>query len=100
MPRIFFNDTDLAGYRIHFYSSDCRERMHVHVERDENTAKFWLDVAGEGEQYVTTVQLFSGNHGYSNTTITTIKKALERHGSHIEAVWDKHCKQSGSTSSA
>jgi Domain of unknown function (DUF4160) len=29
-------------YRLHFYSSDAEEPPHVHVERDENTAKFWL----------------------------------------------------------
>jgi len=29
-------------YRFFFYSSDAAEPPHVHVERDENTAKFWL----------------------------------------------------------
>ena len=30
-------------YRFYFYSGDSAEPAHVHVERDENTAKFWLD---------------------------------------------------------
>ena len=30
-------------YRFFFYSSDRAEPPHVHVERDENLAKFWLD---------------------------------------------------------
>jgi hypothetical protein len=30
-------------YRFYFYSGDGAEPAHVHVERDENTAKFWLD---------------------------------------------------------
>ena len=30
-------------YRFFFYSSDRAEPPHVHVERDENPAKFWLD---------------------------------------------------------
>ncbi len=27
-------------YSFHFYSNDAAEPPHVHVERDENTAKF------------------------------------------------------------
>ena len=29
-------------YRFFFYSSDRDEPPHVHVERDDNEAKFWL----------------------------------------------------------
>ena len=29
-------------YRFFFYSSDRDEPPHVHVERDDHTAKFWL----------------------------------------------------------
>ena len=29
-------------YRFFFYSGDQVEPPHVHVERDNNTAKFWL----------------------------------------------------------
>jgi hypothetical protein len=30
-------------YRFFFYSGDRVEPPHVHVERDQNAAKFWLD---------------------------------------------------------
>ena len=30
-------------YRFFFYSADRNEPAHVHVERDANRAKFWLD---------------------------------------------------------
>src|SRR5687768_18041789 len=30
-------------YRFFFFSSDRAEPPHVHVERDENLAKFWLE---------------------------------------------------------
>jgi len=30
-------------YRFFFYSGDRDEPIHVHVERDDNVAKFWLD---------------------------------------------------------
>ncbi len=30
------------AYRFFFYSNEGAEPPHVHVERDEHTAKFWL----------------------------------------------------------
>ena len=33
----------LGPYRFLFYAGDRDEPPHVHVERDENLAKFWLD---------------------------------------------------------
>ncbi|MBI2822983.1 MAG: DUF4160 domain-containing protein, partial [Acidobacteria bacterium] len=30
-------------YRFFFYSGDRDEPRHVHVERESNRAKFWLD---------------------------------------------------------
>jgi hypothetical protein len=30
-------------YRFFFYAGDRNEPSHIHVERDDKTAKFWLD---------------------------------------------------------
>ena len=30
-------------YRFHFYSQDGGEPAHVHVDRDDCSAKFWLN---------------------------------------------------------
>ena len=32
----------IGPYRVYFYSHDMAEPPHVHVDRDEQTAKFWL----------------------------------------------------------
>lgn len=32
-------------YRLYFYASDWNEPPHIHVERDDRKAKFWLDPA-------------------------------------------------------
>ncbi len=32
-------------YRFFFYASDRDEPVHIHVERDEKVAKYWLDPA-------------------------------------------------------
>ena len=33
----------IGPYRFFFYASDREEPHHIHVERDEKVAKFWLD---------------------------------------------------------
>ena len=32
----------IGPYRVYFYSHDMQEPPHVHVDRDDETAKFWL----------------------------------------------------------
>jgi hypothetical protein len=39
MPTVYRN----GPYRFFFYAGDGEEPPHVHVERDENIAKFWID---------------------------------------------------------
>jgi hypothetical protein len=39
MPTVFRS----GPYRFFFYAGDQDEPSHVHVERDDNEAKFWLD---------------------------------------------------------
>jgi len=33
----------VGPYRLFFYSGDRDELIHVHIERDDNVAKFWID---------------------------------------------------------
>ena len=33
----------IGPYRFFFYSSDKEEPVHVHIEREDNIAKVWLD---------------------------------------------------------
>jgi len=39
MPTVFRH----GPYRVYFFSHDVSEPPHVHVDRDNNSAKFWLD---------------------------------------------------------
>jgi hypothetical protein len=39
MPTALF----VGPYRFFFYSSDRDEPPHIHVERERNKAKFWID---------------------------------------------------------
>ena len=33
----------IGPYRCFFYSGNRGEPMHIHVERDDNVVKYWLD---------------------------------------------------------
>lgn len=33
----------IGPYRFFFYSRDCEEPIHIHVEREDKEAKFWVD---------------------------------------------------------
>jgi len=33
----------VGAYRIYFHSHEPNEPPHVHVDRDDQSAKFWLD---------------------------------------------------------
>jgi len=33
----------VGAYRFFFYAGDRDEPVHIHVERDDKIAKFWLD---------------------------------------------------------
>ncbi|MBS3916530.1 MAG: DUF4160 domain-containing protein [Sulfuritalea sp.] len=39
MPTVF----KTGAYRFFFYASDRNEPMHVHIERDNKIAKFWIE---------------------------------------------------------
>ncbi|TVR36152.1 MAG: DUF4160 domain-containing protein [Spirochaetaceae bacterium] len=39
MPTVCYD----GPYRLFFYASDGMEPVRVHVERDRNVTKFWLD---------------------------------------------------------
>ena len=39
MPTVF----RFGPYRFFFYSGDRDEPVHIHVERDNKVAKYWLD---------------------------------------------------------
>lgn len=39
MPTVFYD----GPYAFRFYSADSVEPPHIHVQRDRDSAKFWLD---------------------------------------------------------
>jgi hypothetical protein len=67
----------VGPYRFFFYASDQNEPCHVHVERDENVVKFWLDP----------IRLqYSG--GFTRNEIRQIHNILKEHQAAIVEAWD------------
>ena len=66
-------------YRVLFYSSDSEEPPHVHVERDDYTAKFWLNP----------VRLQS-SRGFKPVEIRRIQRLVEEHREALRRRWDAY----------
>jgi hypothetical protein len=76
-------------YRLFFYSFDCAEPMHVHVCRERNQAKFWLESVA-----------LAWNRGFSARELNEIRRIIvENHARIIEA-WHEHCGTDGRDDSA
>ncbi|HMP75571.1 MAG TPA: DUF4160 domain-containing protein [Kiritimatiellia bacterium] len=69
----------IGPYRFFFYSSDGREPRHIHVERDDAKAKYWLDP----------VRLDRGN-GFSGGELNRIQKLVEDHIDLMRRSWDEY----------
>lgn len=69
----------VGQYRFFFYAGDRDEPAHIHVESDDNIAKFWLDP----------VRL-QNSGGFSRLEITKITKIInDRHLRLLEA-WHEY----------
>jgi hypothetical protein len=66
----------LGPYRLFFYAGDRDEPAHIHVERDDRIAKFWLDP----------IRLQSSG-GFSRTEISRIEKLLHLHHGQLLEAW-------------
>ncbi len=71
----------IGPYRIYMYSYDCYEPRHVHVDREDKSAKFWLDP----------VVTLAVNYGYSRAELRRIERLLEEHLSELKERWDEFC---------
>jgi Domain of unknown function (DUF4160) len=65
-------------YRFFFYAGDADEPPHVHVERDANTAKFWLKP----------VRL-ERSGGFGRREITAIEKLVEQNREALVRSWNE-----------
>jgi hypothetical protein len=70
----------VGPYRFFIYSVDCREPPHVHVERDDEVAKFWL----------APVRVQSTG-GFKRNEINRIQRLIETHLEELLRGWYERC---------
>lgn len=66
-------------YRFFFYAGDRDEPPHIHVERDNNKAKFWLEP----------VRL-QNSGGFSRTEIGRIQRLVEENREGLLRSWNEY----------
>lgn len=66
-------------YRFFFYAGDHDELPHVHVERDDNIAKFWLDP----------IRLHRSG-GFAPMEIGRIQKLVNVHRTDFLEAWNEY----------
>jgi hypothetical protein len=68
----------VGPFRFFFYAGDGDEPPHVHIERDDGEAKFWLDP----------VRL-ERSGGLSRKDINRVRALIELHRQHLLEGWDE-----------
>lgn len=77
MPKV----RNISGpYRLFFYSFDCNEPKHIHVQRERMVCKFWLEPI-----------VLSFNEGFTASELNRIRKLIGDHRARILEAWDEHC---------
>lgn len=66
-------------YRLFFYSADGDEPVHVHVERENHVAKFWLDP----------VRL-QRSGGFRQSELARVAEIIEEHRTVIIETWNEY----------
>ena len=74
MPTIFIVD----GFRFFFFSNEGREPIHVHVEKAEKYAKFWVKPISSAY-----------NYKFNQVELNRIRKIMEDHRREIEEKWNE-----------
>lgn len=67
------------GYKFKIFSNE-EERMHIHVIRAENEAKFWLEPCVE----------LAENDGFASHELNKIQKMVEQYGDKFKEQFSQH----------
>jgi hypothetical protein len=72
---------DISGpHRFFFYSFDCNEQMHVHVQRERMICKFWMQPV-----------VLARNQGFAPKELSTIREIILKNRNKIMEAWYEHC---------
>jgi hypothetical protein len=69
----------VRGFRFFFFSREGHEPPHIHVERAEKYAKFWLEP----------IQLAESRR-FLSRELTIVRNLIEEHHEEFRRAWDQH----------
>ena len=69
----------IGPYRIYFYSHNMNEPPHVHVDRDDQSAKFWLAPLA-----------LAHNLGFNAKELRDIQRMLVEHEQELVEAWNDY----------
>lgn len=69
----------VGPYRFFFYAGDRDEPLHIHVERDDKIAKFWLDP----------IKL-QNSGGFNRVELGRIHSVIKEHHSELMEAWNDY----------
>jgi hypothetical protein len=66
----------VGPYRVYFYSHEPNEPAHVHVDRDDQSAKFWIGPVA-----------LTRNLGFRAKELRKIERILAKHEQELLEAW-------------
>lgn len=70
----------IGPYRFFFWSYDCTEPQHIHIQHDRTRAKFWLDPVS-----------LADNNGFRSRELREIERLIVENLELLRSAWDEHC---------
>ncbi|MCC6124430.1 MAG: DUF4160 domain-containing protein [Pirellulales bacterium] len=75
MPTVLID----GPYSFVFFSSDGGEPPHIHVKRDRQIVKFWLEPTA-----------LAGNHGFAGHELNRIARLVTEHRQRLLEAWHEY----------
>ncbi len=69
----------IGPYRFYFYSHESNEPPHIHIDRDNQTCKFWIEPLG-----------LARNLGFSPKELRTIEALAIEHTQDLLEAWHEY----------
>lgn len=69
----------IGPYRFYLFSHEPNEPPHVHVDRDDKSAKFWLESVG-----------LARNFGFSARELRELERLIDEHREEMLSAWHEY----------
>ena len=69
----------IGPYRIYFHSHEPNEPAHVHVDRDDDSAKFWLSPVS-----------LARNLGFGAKELNKVQRLVQEHEAELLEAWNDY----------